>query len=321
VATAFIRGLHNLPAFYQGGEDVSGRGVVATIGTFDGLHRGHQAIMAQVRDKAVANGLPGMAMMFEPHPREYFHREDAPARLMRLREKVEALEAEGIEQVFCLQFNPTLRAMTARDFIEKVLVTGLNIRCLIVGDDFRFGCDRVGTAAMLAAAGREFGFEVIDTATVEHEGRRISSTWVREALEAGDFALAETLLGRTYSITGRVVHGQKLGRTLGVPTANINLQHYRAPLSGVYIVEVPLADGVHPGVANVGVRPTVGGLVKPIHEVHLLDWQGDVYGQRIKVAFLAKIREEQRFSGTDELLTAIRGDIAGAKSYFARRGH
>lgn len=317
MAKAFIRGLHNLAPCAMG---LAGGGVVATIGTFDGIHRGHQAIMQQVRERAAELGLPAMAMIFEPHPREFFSHGQAPARLMRLREKIEAIRDTGIEQIFCLHFNRVLRAMTARDFIERVLVNGARVKCLIVGDDFRFGCDRTGNIDMLEKAGTEFGFEVIDTATVEHEGCRISSTWVREALEAGDFALAETLLGRPFSIGGKVVHGNKLGRQLGVPTANINLQRHRAPLSGVFVVNV-IHEGVRlPGVANVGVRPTVGGLVKPILEVHLLHWQGDIYGCRLKVEFLEKIREERRFSGRDELVENILRDVDIANSYFAHKG-
>lgn len=312
VAKRFIRGLHNLPP--------EPLGVVATIGTFDGIHRGHQAIMEQVKARSREYGLPSMAMMFEPHPREYFGREQAPARLMRLREKVEALLDEGIDRIFCLQFNRVLRSMTAREFIERVLVDGVGVRCLIVGDDFRFGCDRAGDSAMLEAAGREFGFEVIDTATVEFEGRRISSTWVREELEAGNFQRAEALLGKRFSIKGRVVHGQHLGRQLGVPTANVNLKRHRAPLNGVYIVEVELDGENLPGVANVGVRPTVGDLIEPILEVHLLNWEGDLYGRRITVTFLDKVREEYRFPDVETLRRQIHRDIDTAKHYFARRG-
>ena len=311
MAKRFIRGLHNLPP--------AGDGVVATIGTFDGVHRGHQAIMAQVRERAGELGLPSMAMIFEPHPTEFFLREKAPARLMRLGEKYRAIRAEGIDQVLCLHFNRSLRSMTADQFIGKVLVDGVNLKCLIIGDDFRFGCDRAGDTAKLEEAGRHFGYEVADTATVEYRGRRISSTWVREALEAGDFGLAETLMGRRYSISGTVVHGQKLGRQLGVPTANINLKRFRAPLSGVFIVDTVVNGARLPGVANVGVRPTVGGLVKPLLEVHLLDWQGDIYGRRVEVEFLEKVRDERRFSGVDELLEYILRDIETAKSFFAHR--
>lgn len=276
--------------------------------------------MAQVRRRSTELGLPSMAMLFEPHPREFFSREQAPARLMRLREKVEAIYASGIERIFCLQFNRALRTKKAKDFIDEVLVTGVGIHSLIVGDDFRFGCDRTGDTAMLREAGVTYGFDVEDTATVEYNGRRISSTWVREELEAGNFPLAERLLGGHYSISGRVVHGQQLGRQLDVPTANIHLQRFRAPLNGVYIVEVLLGDERLPGVANVGTRPTVGDLVKPILEVHILDWQGDIYGQRIRVEFLDKIREELYFTSIDELLENIHSDIATAKSFFVHRG-
>jgi riboflavin kinase/FMN adenylyltransferase len=313
VSNRFIRGLHNLRP-----DNV---GAVATIGSFDGIHVGHQAIMAQVRAKAAAYGLPSMAMIFEPHPMEFFSQEQAPARLMRLHEKVEAIYAEGIDQIFCLQFNSSLRALSAQQFVEQVLVEGINVRCLVVGDDFRFGCDRQGDSKMLKAAGEKYGFEVIDTATVIRQGRRVSSTWVREELEAGSFVNACALLGRPFRITGRVVHGQRLGRQLGVPTANVHLFRYRAPLSGVFIVEV-LTDNLRlPGVANVGVRPTVGDLVKPILEVHLLNWSGDLYGKRIAVEFIEKIREEKQFSSVDELLVNIRADTEYANAFFAHRGN
>jgi riboflavin kinase/FMN adenylyltransferase len=192
------------------------------------------------------------------------------------------------------------------------------VRCLVVGDDFRFGCDRAGDSDMLKAAGRENGFDVIDTCTIEQDGRRISSSWVREELEAGNFAKAAQLLGKPFTITGRVVHGQRLGSQLGVPTANVHLKRFRAPLTGVFVVEV-CCDGERlPGVANVGVRPTVGDLVEPLLEVHLLDWQGDMYGKRIVVEFLEKIREEKQFSGVDELLEHIHADIDYARAFFAR---
>ncbi|HLS98408.1 MAG: bifunctional riboflavin kinase/FAD synthetase [Porticoccaceae bacterium] len=305
----FIRGLHNLRP--------DARGVVATIGTFDGIHLGHQAIMAQVRRRAEDYGLPSMAMIFEPHPMEFFSQEQAPARLMRLHEKLEAIYAEGIERIFCLQFNRRFRQLSASEFIERVLIDGLGIRCLVVGDDFRFGCDRRGDSRMLKAAGLAHGFEVIDTATVVRDGRRVSSTWVREELEAGNFPAAQALLGKPFRISGRVVHGQRLGRTLGVPTANVHLHRYRAPLSGVFVVEV-LVDGQRlPAVANVGVRPTVGDLVKPILEVHLLDWQGNLYGRRITVEFIDRIRDERQFANVDELLTRIRADIEHARGYFS----
>ncbi|MCK9564159.1 MAG: bifunctional riboflavin kinase/FAD synthetase, partial [Bacteroidales bacterium] len=297
----FIRGLHNLPA------DMGG--VVATIGTFDGIHLGHQAIMAQVRRKATEYGLPSMAMIFEPHPREFFSQEQAPARLMRMHEKLEAIYAEGIDAIFCLQFNRRLRQLSASDFVQQVLIDGLGVRCLVVGDDFHFGRDREGGSPMLKAAGQVQGFEVIDTATLVRDGRRISSTWVRECLEAGDLAAAQALLGKPFRISGKVMHGQRLGRALGVPTANVFLHRYRAPLSGVFVVEVLLDGQRLPAVANVGVRPTVGDLVKPILEVHLLDWEGELYGRRITVEFIDRLRSERQFAGVDELLRQINSDI------------
>lgn len=311
VVQKFIRGLHNLSA--------DTRGVVATIGSFDGIHLGHQAIMAQVRRKADDYGLPSMAMIFEPHPMEFFAREFAPARLMRLHEKMEAIHAEGIDSVFCLQFNRRLRQLSASAFVQRVLIDGIRVRCLVVGDDFRFGCDRRGDSPMLKAAGLENGFEVVDTATVVRDGRRISSTWVRECLEASNFPGAQALLGKPYRISGKVVRGQSLGRALGVPTANVNLHRYRAPLSGVFVVEVLVDDQRLPAVANVGVRPTVGDLAKPILEVHVLDWQGDLYGRRIAVEFIERLRGEQQFPGVEELTAQIRRDIEQARHYFAER--
>lgn len=294
-------------------------GVVATIGTFDGVHLGHQAIMAQVRRKAAEYGLPSMVMIFEPHPTEFFSQEQAPARLMRLHEKLEAIYAEGIDSIFCLQFNRSLRQLSAADFVQRVLIDGLGVRCLVVGDDFHFGRDREGSSSMLKAVGEAQGFEVIDTATLVRDGRRISSTWVRECLEAGDLTAAQALLGKPFRISGKVMHGQRLGRTLGVPTANVFLHRYRVPLNGVFVVEVLLDAQRLPAVANVGVRPTVGDLVKPILEVHLLDWGGELYGRRITVEFIERLRCERQFAGVDELLQQINRDIEQARHYFAER--
>lgn len=309
----FIRGIHNLRH--------DDRGSVATIGSFDGFHLGHRAIIEQVKERASHYSLPSVVMMFEPQPREYFARERAPARLMRLREKVDAIIAAGIDRVFCMQFNRSLRSLSAQQFVDRLLVEGLGVRCLVVGDDFHFGCDRKGDFAMLYLSGMYHGFEVLDTHTVELDGERISSTRVRRELDQGNFAQAARLLGRPFSISGRVVYGQRLGRQLGVPTANVNLHRNRAPLKGVFAVEVRFGPHgeIVKGVANVGVRPTVGDLIKPVLEVHLLDWSGDIYGQRIAVEFCHKLREERKFAGLDELVVQIRADIAAARSYFAQR--
>jgi riboflavin kinase / FMN adenylyltransferase len=303
-----IRGLHNLRPEH--------RGAVATVGSFDGIHLGHQAILGQLKERAAYYRASSVVMMFEPQPREYFAREQAPARLMRIREKVEALADAGVDRVFCLQFNRKLRSMSAQEFVERVLVDGLAIKCLVVGDDFHFGRDRSGDYEMLVRMGARHNFEVLETHSIQMEGERISSTRIRRALELGHFAEAEKLLGKPFRITGRVVYGQRLGTQLGVPTANVNLHRYRAPLSGVFAVEVDLPGGRVPGVANVGVRPTVGDLIKPVLEVHLLDWHGGLYGQRIRVEFRHKLREELRFASLEELAAQIYDDIAAARQFF-----
>ncbi|WP_438951556.1 bifunctional riboflavin kinase/FAD synthetase [Porticoccus sp.] len=305
----FIRGLHNLRPEH--------RGCVATIGSFDGVHLGHRAILQQLREKAAIYSLPSVAIIFEPQPQEFFSGEQAPARLMRLREKVEALVSEGVDRVLCLQFNRSLRSLSARQFIDRVLIDGLGVRCLVVGDDFRFGHDRSGNDQLLRQVGEQQSFDVIDTHTLQYGGERISSTRIRRALQDGDFALAEMLLGRPYQVTGIVVYGQQLGQQLGIPTANVHLFRYRAPLSGVYVVEVLLGGNRLPGVANVGVRPTVGDLIKPVLEVHLLDFAQQIYGGRIHVEFKKKIREEQTFDSLDAMVTKIHSDIALARQYFA----
>lgn len=303
-----IRGLQNLRPEH--------RGCVATIGAFDGVHLGHLAILEQLQERAEYYQAPSMVMMFEPQPREYFSREQAPARLMRIREKTDALLSAGIDRVFCLRFNQALQSLTAQEFIDGVLVQGAGIRCLVVGDDFHFGRDRRGDFDFLVQTGERDGFEVLETCTVRHEGERVSSTRIRRELEAGRFEQAKTLLGKPFCIEGRVVYGQQLGRQFGVPTANVNLHRYRAPLQGVFAVEVLLNNARIPGVANVGVRPTIGNLVKPVLEVHLIDWRGDLYGRRISVEFRYKLREERKFATLDELVENIQGDIVAARQYF-----
>ena len=307
----FIRGLHNLKPEHGG--------CVATIGSFDGVHRGHRAILQQLREKAAELGLPSVVMIFEPQPQEFFSGEQAPARLMRLREKIEAFVEEGVDQIFCLQFNRSLRSLSAREFVDQVLIAGLNVHCLVVGDDFRFGHDRSGNYQLLKQAGIEHGFDVLDTRTLEYQGERISSTRIRRALDDANFELVETLLGRPFRIAGRVVYGQCLGRQLGIPTANVHLNRYRVPLSGVYVVEAFLDGRCLPGVANVGVRPTVGDLIKPVLEVHLLDFDEGLYGQRIHVEFKAKVREEAKFSSLDLMVEEIHNDIKIARKYFAEQ--
>lgn len=305
-----VRGLHNLkPAL---------RGCVATIGNFDGVHRGHQAILQRLRERAAELQLPSCVVIFEPQPREFFAPDNAPVRLSRLRDKLELLAAAGVDRVLCLAFNRRLRELSAADFVRTVLVEGLGVQHLEVGDDFRFGCDRAGDFSFLEQAGRQFGFSVEDAITIELDGERVSSTRVRNAAQVADFALAEQLLGRPFSISGRVLHGQKLGRQLGTPTANVQLKRRRAPLNGVYLVSVELDGRVQPGVANIGMRPTVAGDGHAHLEVHLLDFAGDLYGRRLTVVFHQKLRDEQRFASLEALKAAIDADIASARAYWQR---
>ncbi|RUR56560.1 bifunctional riboflavin kinase/FAD synthetase [Vreelandella populi] len=304
-----IRGLHNLAAVNQG--------CVATIGNFDGVHRGHQAILQQCREHAARLNVPLTVVVFEPQPREYFAGDQAPPRLTRLREKVRLLGQHGAEQVVCLPFNNALRSLTGREFIDQVLVEGLNVKHLVVGDDFRFGCDRQGDFALLAAVGEKCGFGVEHTRTFTVEGERVSSSRVRTLLASGNFAVAAALLGRAYSLAGRVVRDQQLGRTIGVPTANLPLLPQPLTLRGVYAVMVTLENGrQYQGVGNVGFRPTVGSK-RPTLEVHLFDFQGDLYGQRMTVYPCARLRGEVKFDDFDALKAQIERDQGQARDYFA----
>ncbi len=303
-----VRGLHNLRPRH--------RGCVATIGNFDGVHRGHQAILARLRERAAELGLPSCVVIFEPQPREFFAPDKAPARLTRLREKLCLLEQQGIDQVLCLAFNRRLRELSAAEFVHAVLVEGLAVRHLEVGDDFRFGCDRAGDFDFLLRAGAAEGFSVEAATTIEVDGQRVSSTRLREVLARGDLQAAQALLGRPFSLTGRIVHGQKLGRQLGAPTANVQLKRRSTPLSGVYMVSLVLDGSPHPGVANIGMRPSVRSDGQPHLEVHLLDLQADLYGRRAQVVFHHKLRDEQRFASLEALKAAISADIAAARDYW-----
>ncbi|MEX1667207.1 bifunctional riboflavin kinase/FAD synthetase [Zhongshania arctica] len=293
------------------------RGCVATIGAFDGVHLGHQAVLRQLIAKGREMGLPSTVIIFEPLPREFFSPDEAPARLMSFREKFIALRDLGIDRVMRISFTPDFRDMTAHEFIHKLFVVGLGVKYIVVGDDLRFGRNRSGDFDLLRKVGKKDGFDVVDTSTLEVTGERVSSTRIREVLADADFELAERLLGRPYSISGRVIVGQQLGRTIGTPTANMELHRLRSPLSGVFAVEVYGADSVmRPGVANVGVRPTVGDLSKAILEVHLLNFEENIYGRNIKVVFRKKLRNEHKFDGLDALKAQITRDVEQARSYF-----
>ena len=302
-----IRGLHNLRAEH--------RDCVATIGNFDGVHLGHQAVLAALESRARAAGLPSLVIVFEPQPLEFFRPEQAPARLTRLREKLEAIAACGIDRVLLIRFDARFAAIEPQAFVREVLIDGLGIRHLYVGDDFRFGRQRQGDFAMLARMGAEHGFGVESLATVADDGERISSTRIREALEQGDLDHAARCLGRRYRIAGRVAHGNKRGRTIGFPTMNVGLLRRSTPLRGVYAVQVHCLE-MRPllGVANLGNRPTLAGDDRFLLEVHLLDWAGDAYGRHVEVDFVARIRDERRFESFDALREQIQRDVREARA-------
>lgn len=306
-----IRGLHNLRARHHG--------CVATIGNYDGIHLGHQAVIGQLADEAARLNLPAVVITFEPQPMEYFVPDKVPARVTRFREKLEALRRFAVDRVLCLGFNRQLAAMRADEFIRRILVDGLGIRYLVVGDDFRFGKDRAGDFQTLLDAGKRYGFQVVNMHTFAIEGERVSSTRVRQAMQQGDLKLAEQLLGRDYRMSGRVVHGEKLGRQLGYPTANIFLHRKASPLQGIFVVEVYGLEGEPlPGVASLGTRPTVDGK-RVLLEVYLLDFERDIYGKHLQVSFLHKLRDEAKFDSLEALKDKIAEDVQQARDYFLNR--
>jgi len=305
-----IRGLHNLRA--------SHRGCVATIGNFDGVHLGHQAVIGQLAETAQSLALPTTVITFDPQPLEFFAPTKVPARLTRLREKLQALRRFAVDRVLCIHFDEHFAALSAEAFIERVLVDGLAVRYLVVGDDFHFGAGRRGNFSMLVDAGRHHGFQVVNMHTFNIDGERVSSTRIRTALGMGDLATAEKLLGRPYRMCGRVAHGDKIGRTLGIPTANIHLHRKQTPVSGIFVVELfGLTGEPLPGVASVGTRPTVNG-TRPLLEIHLLDFDGDLYGAYVSVNFLLKLRDEKRFDTVEAMRRQILVDIEQVREYFQR---
>ena len=301
-----VRGLHNLRPRHHG--------CVATIGNYDGVHRGHQHMLAALRRRALELGLPATVVTFEPTPREYFEGAEAPARLTRLREKLQALARYDVDRVVCLYFNAELAAISARSFEEDLLTARLGVRHMVVGHDFHYSRRREGTTASLRAAGRRLGFTVEEVPPFEIEGVRVSSSLVRAALEAGDLAVATRLLGRPYRISGRVQLGQRLGRKLGFPTANLALHRKVIPLWGIFAVRV---DGPGftslPAVASLGTRPTLDGTV-PLLEVHLFDFDRDLYGRNLDVDFIARLRDEVRFDSLEALVEQMHRDAAQARA-------
>jgi len=315
-----------------------------TIGNFDGVHLGHQAVLQELRAQADRRGLPTCVLTFEPHPREYFaalnrnatgassgdtaaaHSGDAaapgaPPRILTERDKLDALSRYGVDRVCIAHFNASVAALPAATFVDDVIVEGMQARFLLIGDDFRFGAKRQGSFETLRELGPQRGFELAQMATVSRDGARISSSAVRAALAAGDFALAESLLGRPYFISGHVVHGRKLGRTLGFPTLNVRLNFDHPAVAGVFVVQVHgIADRPWPAVASLGTRPAVERNGKLLLEVHLFDFSGDLYGKLVRVEFLQRLREERHYDSLEALTAQIDLDARQARDFFLRRG-
>ncbi len=295
---------------------------VLAIGNFDGVHLGHRALLTRLVGKAKELGLPPSVMTFEPHPREIFSPDQAPARLTSLREKLGLLEGCGVERVYLIHFSRSLSNLTADEFIEHILVRGLDVRHVIIGDDFRFGRGRGGDFSLLHEAGVAHGFGVEAMHTVDIDGERVSSSAVREALASGDLEHAARLLGRPYRISGRVVHGDKIGRRIGFPTANIQLKRKRLPLTGIFAVTVSgVGDEPLRGAASLGVRPTLGMGLKPVLEVYLFDFDGQIYGAHLTVHFLHKLRDEAKFDSLDALRDQIAQDVEATRQYFVDHAH
>jgi len=288
-----------------------------TIGNFDGVHLGHQAMLVELKRAAGRLGVPACVLTFEPHPREFFAPDKAPTRLTSLREKLELLADCGIERVHLCRFDYRFAQITAEDFIERVVARGLGARWLLAGDDFRFGARRAGDLVMLKRDAPRLGLEVSALASVMQDGERVSSTAVRRALAAGELARAERLLGRAYSISGRVVQGDGLGGKLGFPTANVQMKHNRPPLTGIFAVRLHgAAAGPLRGVASLGVRPTVKQQGAPVLEVHVLDFDGDLYRSHVRVEFLHKFRDEEKYADLATLTRKIALDVENARRYF-----
>ncbi|MDR1934288.1 MAG: bifunctional riboflavin kinase/FAD synthetase [Candidatus Accumulibacter sp.] len=297
------------------------RATALTIGNFDGVHRGHRALLERLRALAERDGLLPAVLTFEPHPREFFSPQTAPARLSTLREKLEMFAEEGVALACVCRFNASFAALPAREFIARILVDTLKAGALVVGDDFCFGAGREGGFAALRAAGERCGFSVGRVDSVMADGERVSSSAVRAALAAGEMERAARLLGRPYSIDGRVAHGDKLGRQLGFATANLRIKHDNPPLAGVFAVEVRgvgegEGDGPRQGVANLGVRPSARQAARPLLEVHLFDFCADLYGAHLNVRFVHKLRDERRFPAFSALQAQIARDVESARQYF-----
>lgn len=295
--------------------------VALTIGNFDGVHLGHQAILARLKDVANQLGLPACVMTFEPHPREFFAPDQAPARLTSLREKLNRLIKAEIDCIHICRFNYDFARINPEQFITQILNQDLRVRWLLVGDDFRFGARRAGDIAMLQALSAENNYTLEVMPSIAIDNQRVSSTAIRQALTNGDLDTAAKLLGRPYSISGRVIDGEKLGKQIGFPTANIHLKHNQPPLFGIFVVSVYGANSSSletplPGVASLGVRPTIHENGRPVLEVHLLDFDDEIYGRYLRVDFLHKLRNEEKYADISTLILQIEKDVAQAKEFF-----
>lgn len=305
-----IRGLSHLEPLLDG--------CVLTIGNFDGLHLGHREVIKKLANRGRSMDYPVVVMIFEPQPLEYFLGDNAPSRLMRLREKVTAFAEQPIDHLLIVRFNRDLANCEAEQFINDVLIKKLNVKHLVIGDDFHFGKARRGNFSMLKEKGKQLGFSVEDTGSFHKSGLRVSSTLIRDALGAGNLDLAAQLLGQHYSVCGRVSHGEKRGRTLGFPTANIQLLRKNTPINGVFAVTMTGIDDLEiQGIANVGTRPTFNGDSKVILETHLFDFDQDIYGRYVEVHFKQKIRDEMNFQSLNQLKAQIEIDVAKTRKIFA----
>jgi riboflavin kinase/FMN adenylyltransferase len=301
---------------FRGFNSTDKKPVALTIGNFDGVHLGHQALLNQLKMTAQLLGLPTAVLVFEPHPREFFTPQEAPVRLTSMREKLEFFATLHVDRVYVCRFNSSFAQMSAVDFIHA-LSDKLAAKFVLIGDDFRFGNRRSGDFALMEKMGNQLGFKVKDMHSVSHHSVRISSTAVRAALVEGDLQAAQRYLGRPYSISGRVVHGDGLGKQLGFPTANIQLKHNRPPLTGIFVVRVQGDDlPLMQGVASLGVRPTVKKNGKPVLEVHLFDFSGKIYNKHLCVDFLHKLRDEVKYLDLHSLTQQIELDVCNAKQWF-----
>lgn len=303
-----IRGIHNITSRHFG--------CALTIGKFDGVHKGHQAVLTNLIDKARSLDVPSAVMVFEPQPEEIFAPDNAPARLSSLRDKYDSLIALGIDRLLCVSFSKEFAAQSPEAFVHGLLMAKLGVKFLVVGDDFRFGFKRTGDFSFLTRASAEYGFDVVSTQSFRLDNSRISSTAIRNALSGGDFIKATSMLGKPYSISGKVVHGEKNGRTIGFPTANILLRRHKTPLHGVFSVTVKVDASTFGGVANLGSRPTLNGQQLQL-ETHLFDFAGNLYGKRIRVEFINKIRDESKFESFAQLKQQIELDAKSAKQSLA----